>query len=40
MIREGADAVLIGEALMRASSPASLCAEIAAAVRAAAKAMP
>jgi indole-3-glycerol phosphate synthase len=36
MIGAGADAVLVGEALMRAESPAALCAEIVSAVGAAA----
>lgn len=36
LVSEGADSVLVGEALMRAASPAALCAEIVAAARAAA----
>lgn len=35
LVAEGADAVLVGEALMRASFPAELCASIVAAARAA-----
>jgi len=37
MVNAGADAVLVGEALMRAESPAALCADIVSAVGAAAK---
>ena len=35
LVGEGADCVLIGEALMRAADPAAACAEMAAAVAAA-----
>jgi indole-3-glycerol phosphate synthase len=37
LVAEGADAVLLGEALMRADSPGALCAEMVAAGRAAAR---
>jgi indole-3-glycerol phosphate synthase len=37
LVSEGADAVLIGEALMRAASPADTCAEMVAAAHAAAR---
>jgi indole-3-glycerol phosphate synthase len=37
LVRAGADAVLVGEALMRASSPGGACRELVAAARAAAR---
>jgi indole-3-glycerol phosphate synthase len=37
LVNEGADAVLVGEALMRAASPSDACAEMVAAARAAAR---